>query len=510
MTARADPPPSREPLAPRDESGRDDAVRPGHGLSGKLLLLTILFVMLAEVLIFVPSVANMRLRWLSDKLAAAASASIVVEGFDDMDLPQPVQIETLMSTGTKAIVLRREGASRLIASGEVPPEVDLQYDLSGVSPVAAIADAFDTLLFGGNRMVRVFGPVGESETVIEIVMEERPLRNAMLLYARNVMVLSLVISLITAGLVFFAINTLLIRPIRRMTANMQAFAAAPDLPARIIAPSGKDDELGQAERHLAEMQQELQRTLKEQKNLADLGLAVSKINHDMRNILASAQLISDRLAGVDDPIVKRFAPKLLRTIDRAVGYSNEVLAYGRAREAEPKRRRLDLSRLVGDVRDLVAIDPQSEVDFVVDIPDGLEVEADSDQLFRVLHNLCRNAVEALTAMPADEALVRRITVSAMREGSVVTILVEDTGPGMPEAARANLFTAFKGAARSGGTGLGLAIARELVTAHGGTIQLRDHARPGTAFEITLPDQPVSLSDFMARKGTPAGDKQRLP
>ncbi|WP_099865731.1 sensor histidine kinase [Pararhizobium haloflavum] len=503
MTASTAPPAAGSATV----TGSHQGPRPGRGLSGKLLLLTVLFVMIAEVLIFVPSVANMRMRWLQDKLSTAASASLVIEGFDEMDLPEPVETETLMSTGTKAIVLRRDGASRLIASADMPTEVDGQYDLAAVGPAGAMIDAFDTLFFGGDRLIRVFGPVGESQMVIEVVMEERPLRDAMLVYARNVLFLSLIISFITAGLVFFAINRLMIRPIRRLTRSMEAFAEHPENPDRVIIPRGSDDELGEAEDHLAAMQRQLQRTLKQQKNLADLGLAVSKINHDMRNILASAHLMSDRLAGVDDPVVKRFAPKLLRTIDRAVAYSGEVLAYGRAREAEPKRRWVDLTRLVEDVRDLVMVEPQPDIAFVVDVEPGLEVEADSEQLFRVIHNLVRNAFEALRAMEGDSALVRRITLTARRSGSVVTILVDDTGPGMPAEARANLFTAFKGSARSGGTGLGLAIARELVTAHGGTLELVDKPDPGTAFRIVLPDQPVSMSAFRARKD-PGDDSGR--
>ena len=72
------------------------------GLSGKLLLLTAVFVMIAEVLIFVPSVANMRLMWLRDRLNTAAAASVVIEGLPDQELPRPVQEETLLATGTKA------------------------------------------------------------------------------------------------------------------------------------------------------------------------------------------------------------------------------------------------------------------------------------------------------------------------------------------------------------------------------------------------------------------------
>ncbi|WP_428429790.1 sensor histidine kinase [Pararhizobium sp.] len=469
-----------------------------RGLSGKLLFLTVIFVMLAEVLIFVPSVANMRIRWMEDRLNTAAAAGVVVDGLQDVQLSRPLQEETLMATGTKAIVLRRKDESRLIAAVDMPPEIDAQYDVAAMTPISAICDAFDTLLFGGDKIIRIYGPIGESDAIIEVVMADASLRKAMLVYSRNVFFLSLAISLFTAALIFLAINRLMIAPIRRMTTNMQEFAAEPSDPARVLEPASGRDELSIAGQHLSAMQQQLQKTLKQQKNLADLGLAVSKINHDMRNILASAQLISDRLADVDDPIVKRFAPTLLRTIDRAVGYTTEVLSYGRTTEPEPHRRFVELRPLVSDVGEMLAIDPNAGIEFQIQIPDGLQVDADSEQLFRVVHNICRNAVQALMNDHADSGAARLISVSAMRTGSVVSISVDDTGPGMPPKARENLFAAFRGSARSGGTGLGLAIARELVLAHGGTIALVEKPTPGTLFRIELPDRPVPLDAFRSK------------
>ena len=484
------------------EVGRSSAIatfdeRPRHSLSRKLLLLTVLFVMLAEVLIFVPSVANMRMRWLKDQLNKAAGTSVIIDGLQNIRLPEELQKEALMATGTKAIALRKGGTTRLIAATrDMPGEVSKSYDLAEMNPASAIVAAFDELLFGGRRAIRVYGPVGDSAMVLDMVLEDGPLRHAMLIYSRNVLILSLIISLITASLVFFAINRMMILPIRRMTDSMRAFSEAPQDASRIITPGAQNDEIGLAERHLAAMESELHRMLKEQKNLAELGLAVSKINHDMRNILSSAQLMSDRLAMVNDPVVKRLAPKLLRTIDRAVGYTREVMAYGRTREAEPRRRYLKLAALVEDVRDLLTAERDSGIEFIVDVPRELEVEADSEQLFRVIHNLASNAYQAMQADDRhDPALVRRITVSAERHGSVVTVVVDDTGPGVPAKARENLFAPFRGSARAGGTGLGLAIAREIVAAHGGTIELVDKGAPGTSFRITLPDQPVDLKRF---------------
>jgi signal transduction histidine kinase len=472
----------------------------GMSLSTRLLWLTILFVMIAEVLIFVPSMANTRIRWLEDRLNTAAAAAVVIDGVNEMELPQSIQDDALMATGTKAIVLHKDGASRMIASADMPPIVTHHYDLSAVTPLSALSDAFDTVLFGGDRVIRVEGLVADDPgMVIELVLEDAQLRHAMLIYGRNVFFLSVLISLITASLVFFSISRMLIRPVHRVTENMKAFSEDPENPNNIIVPSPAVDELTAAEGHLADMQTRLQQTLKEQRHLADLGLAVSKINHDMRNILTSAQLLSDRLAMIDDPMVKRFAPKLLRTIDRAVSYSSEVLAYGKAREAKPRRRFINFAALAREVTEIVADETEADISFVLDIEEGLEIEADSDQIFRVIYNLVRNAVQAFGSDPSDDpALVQRITLSARRIGSVVEIRVVDTGPGLPARARENLFQPFRGSVRSGGTGLGLAIARELVLAHGGSITLDETVAQGAAFRIELPDQAVPLDGFRAR------------
>lgn len=470
-----------------------------RGLSGRLLWLTVIFVMFAEVLIFVPSISVMRMTWLRDRLDTAAAAGIVIDGLQPAELPRAVQDDTLLATGTKVLALRKDGTSRLLAAIDVPPQVDDQYDLAAETALGSMHHALDTLLFGGGRVMRVFGPIGETDMIIELVMTDDALRKAMIGFSKLMFGISLLISVLTALFIYLAINRMMIGPIRRLTHGMQVFSERPEDPARIFRSGRAKGELAVAGRHLAAMQTELQRTLKQQKNLADLGLAVSKINHDMRNILASAQLMSDRLVDVDDPMVRSFAPKLLRTIDRAVGYTNEVLAYGQASEAAPRRRLLQLALLCQDVRDMLALDAEGGIEFIDQVAHDLEVDADSEQLFRVIHNLSRNAVQALIqADPPEDGGARRIQLSAQRVGSVVSIIIDDNGPGMPRKARENLFTAFRGAARSGGTGLGLAIARELVLAHGGTIALVEKPGPGTQFRIEIPDRAVPLENYRVR------------
>lgn len=469
-----------------------EPLRPKRRLSSKLLWLTVLFVMIAEVLIFVPSVANFRLTWLEQRLNTAAATGILVTQVNEA-LPRAIQDEVLMATGAKAIALRRAGRSQFLVLSEMPPAIDYEIDIGNRNPFSAIMGAFGTLFLGGDRNINVVGRIGDMDDRIQMVYPEAPLRAAMLIYARNVALISLVIALMTAALVFLAINRIMIRPILNVTRSMLAFGAAPQDKDAVITTSGRNDELGILENELAAMQTQLQSTLKSQKRLADLGLAVSKINHDMRNVLASAQLLSDRLVNVNEPSVQRFAPKLIRSIDRAVAYTSDVLAYGAAQEQKPNRRRCDLAAIVGDVEDLLGLAKDDDIAFSTAFEADLVVDCDPEYLFRVLMNLSRNAVQAMREDTTDNA-IKRLTISAARMGATTIISIEDTGPGLPEKARANLFSAFKGSVRSGGTGLGLAIAHELIDAHGGTLELRDDRTVGTHFEIRLPDQPVSLAE----------------
>jgi signal transduction histidine kinase len=403
------------------------------------------------------------------------------------DIPRDAQDDLLNAVGAIAIAIRTGQVSRLVASADMPGSVDEVIDLRTLDPFGGIGAAFNTLINGRTRVLRV---IGESETgaTLELLMTDRALRAAMLGYSINIVWLAAIVSIITGGLLYFSLIRLLVRPMRRLTANMVAFSAAPEDPTRIIRPSGRADEVGIAEEHLSAMQRDLQGTLREQRHLADLGLAVSKINHDLRNMLAAAQLFSDRLRNLPDPNVQRFAPKLIAALDRAIAYCTSTLAYGRAREPAPSRRLLALNRLVEEAADTLGLVSHATIQFENRVPAGLEVDADPDQLFRVIVNLGRNAVQALDG-GEGAAIVRRVTISAARAADAVTIKVADTGPGVPDKARAHLFRAFSGSARPGGTGLGLAIAAELVAAHGGTISLVEHGGPGAIFVIVIPDRP---------------------
>jgi signal transduction histidine kinase len=280
----------------------------------------------------------------------------------------------------------------------------------------------------------------------------------------------------------------------KLTWNIVRFSQRPEDPTRVIAPSSRRDEIGTAERELSAMQKELAETLSQKSRLAALGLAVSKISHDLRNMLSSAQLLSDRLITVKDPTVQRLVPKLIASLDRAIRLCARTLDFGQAHEMPPRRKRFPLAPLMVEIGDSLGL-PRQNIDWTVEVEEGMEVDADRDQLYRVLSNLCRNAVQALEG---DGEGSGEIMVSARREGAVATIEVADTGPGVPEKARAHLFEAFQSVSRKGGSGLGLAIAQELVQAHGGQIALIKNG-DGATFRVTIPDVVVELERARQRR-----------
>ena len=449
------------------------------------MLLTLVFVMLAEVLIFVPSMANFRNNWLRDRLAAARTAAFVLDVAPSEAIPESLVVMLLDNVGAKTIAMKIEGTRRLLAVSDMPVEVERQYDLRDGPNWSSVMESFDTLAHVEDRLVRVMGPAPMGGEFIEVVLNERPLRDAMLKFAINILLLSLLVSSVTGVLVYASLQWLIVRPVKRLAMSIAGFSQDAEDTTRIIKPSNRRDELGEAERELAKMQRALGQQLKEKEHLAALGLAVAKINHDLRNMLASAHLLSDRLGSVPDPTVQRIAPKLISALDRAVRFCQATLTFGRAQEQPPVPRVFSLDDTITELRDLLGLGDDDRITFIADIPVSMRLRADPEHLLRVLINLCRNALEAMRLGAAADAHAGTLTITARRLADTVEIDVADTGPGVPAQARAKLFKAFSTEARSGGTGLGLAIAADLMRAQGGRIVLIDTLK-GAAFRVILP------------------------
>jgi signal transduction histidine kinase len=467
------------------------------GLPTKLLTITILFVMLAEVLVFVPSIAGFRLNWLQARLGSARLASLAAETSPGGIVPAMVRRDLLNTAQVRAVAIKKNDMRRLVLPSDIPLVVNASFDLRGMkydgfwtqigSRIGLIGDALYVFVAPRDRTIVIYGNISDNEKkddFVEVVLQEAPLRAAMVQHGLNVLGLSIIISIIAAAAVYLTLIRVLVRPMMRITTNMVHFGDNPEDPSRIMVPGERRDEIGVAEKELASMQSQLNQLLHQRKRLAELGLAVSKINHDLRNMLASAQLISDRLGELPDPTVQRFAPKLIASLDRAINFCNDTLRFGRAEEAAPRRELFALATLVDEVADGLGL-PTKQVALQVDIPATLQVDADRDHLYRVMNNMTRNAAQAIESKGKSGR--GQIKVSATRDGRRTIIELADNGPGVPAKAKENLFKAFKGGARKGGSGLGLAISAELIRAHGGEISLVSDGG-GATFRIEIPDR----------------------
>src|SRR4029434_9300126 len=103
--------------------------------------------------------------------------------------------------------------------------------------------------------------------LIDVVMEEAPLKAAMIRYGLDILGLSILISIITAALVYLSLDALLVKPMTKLTWNIVRFSERPEDPSRVISPSSRRDEIGTAERELSAMQKELADTLTQKTRL---------------------------------------------------------------------------------------------------------------------------------------------------------------------------------------------------------------------------------------------------
>jgi len=450
----------------------------GRGLSARLLILTIAFIMLSEVLIYVPSIARFRRDWLEEKLNVGHLAILALETTPDYMIDPQLELKLLEHAGAHLVALHTADGKNLMLRGVVAPLViDANTDLADRGFIYLATEAFKTLLQRANRVLRVEGRAARApDTVVDIVLDEWPLRQAMIAYSWRVLGFSIALSLTTAALIFAALQWLMILPMRRLTQSMVRFRADPEVRDADRAIITRRDEIGLAARELDAMQSKVLQALRQRARLAALGTAVGKINHDLRGVLTTARLIADRLAESGGPEAQKAAPALVRSLDRAVDLCADILNF--TREAPPPvLARIALAELHAEIGEGLASHLSDGRLWRNECPDGFVLTADREKLYRVIHNLAVNAYQ----MGA-----RSVRLEAVHDKERILLRVADDGPGLPPKALENLFVPFKGSARAGGTGLGLAIGRELMRAQGGDLSLAQSDARGSVFLLELP------------------------
>ena len=478
------------PSSPADPADGLAPSRSGIGgivdsLAGQLLMVTLGLIALGVVLFYFPAAAGFRMQWMSDRAEAAHLAALAADVAPGGALGEDEVRALLMGADAVAVSRVRNGMNELVLySGPIEGGL-VESDLRSAGWMTHIRDTVDVLFAPPGRLLRIRAePMGAPGETIDVIVHETPLRAALHAFSRRLLVYSALGALVAGTVIYAALFFLFVQPMRRLAAAMTRFREAPDDPARIVTPSGERNEIGQAEAELALMQAEIRQALHQRERLAALGGALAKVNHDLRNVLASAQLVSDRLAMDADDRVRGMGERLVRSVDRGIRLCEATLQYGRAEEGPPQRAPVPARALLDEVVADAGLDAADTV-WVNGLDTALVLDADPDQAHRIFLNLCRNAVQAMR----DGEATRRLEVSLQRDGrdgGLAEIRVGDTGPGLPSKARDRLFQPFAGSTRRDGTGLGLSIARELARGHGGDVVLVETGPSGTVFAVRLP------------------------
>lgn len=452
-----------------------------RSLSVQLLALTMMFAALVALIIYIPSLGQFWKNYLNQRLVAAQIAALALEETPGQEVSPELEEELLTSAEIQAVIVLREDSRQLILRSNLPRGLAEVYDLREMGGLDLIRGAFETLDRGGLGSIQIQGsPINTRHQSVQVVLDEGPLYRELSQFSGDFLLISLAVAFFAALLIYLAILIFLVRPTTRIVENLIGFSKNPEAAKTTLNPSARKDEIGRLEYEINQMQTVVRKALRQKARLANLGLAVSKINHDLKNILSTARMSWEMLEskpskGGQDRVMRRF----LRSVDRAVALGERTLKYGKAEEPPPVKAEFALKELVKGVEETFREAGAKDLKWKLDISKGLKVYADREQIFRVLFNLARNAQEALMNKGT-------LSISAKPAKGLVEVLFHDGGPGIPEAARKTLFVPFAGSTKGGGSGLGLVIAKELVEANGGELSLKETGAKGTTFRFTLP------------------------
>jgi signal transduction histidine kinase len=455
---------------------------PTFGLSWRILGLVVAGVMISELLLCLPSIARFRMVYLDQLIESGTLAALALDATPDNMVTEEVKRALLNNARVDAVVLVEPNKPKR-ALLNIAPRPDMPtFNLKERGALGLIWDALATMTRDGPNYMRVGGEsMRLPHAMVWIVVDELPMRIAMYDYTVRMVLVSVAVAAFTAGLLYLALRWLVIRPLQKLSADMVTFRNAPEEPGAERPAAGRDDEIGVVAREFENLQRELRASLRQKSRLAEVGAASNKINHDLRNMLSTARLLSDRLARSDDQHTRKFAPMILNTIDRATRLASEAIEYVGVRPT-PHPSSFELADLVAEVG--VALQEQGEDqnpnalrNWRNMVAHDLHVRADRDLLYRVFVNLGRNAFDAGAST---------VTVRAESRDAALAVDVTDNGQGVPPEIALQLFRPFTKGARAGGAGLGLAIARDLVRAHGGEIAMAETGAAGTTFRFTLP------------------------
>jgi signal transduction histidine kinase len=454
------------------------------GLRGRLLFLAAGFVLLGVLLIY-PMLASLyRDNWLQQRAQAAQIASLAVAAAPTGEVSEDLSRELLAQAQVVSVAALSEDSREMILAPAVKIDGPLvPIDLRTNQGWGAVPATFAHLFAPPGRFLQIkLTPLMTHDKEMEVIVPEAPLRAGLIGFSRTLLLSGLAISAIVGALIYFAIYGLVVRPMQGLTDSVIRFSEHPDATEISFTPGGSE-EMQRASQALAAMQRAVSAAFRQRKRLAELGEAVAKINHDLRNSLAAAQIVSESLAQSEDPRVKKALPRLERAIQRAVSLAQSTLNYSRAQPTAPDIHEVEVIPVIEEAA-AEGLAGAPEIEWVLQGPQKLSALADPEHIHRIIANLVRNAVRAIAEQ--TRTTPGRVTVSVSKDGDNAVIQVADNGPGIPAKVKDRLFQPFQASGSSGGAGLGLAIARELARGMKGELELSSTCPEGSAFTLRIP------------------------
>ena len=455
-----------------------------HSIRIQLLaFITAVLLIFLVILNIYPITSSRDLIFEEKRSALAGQASVVVSSLSGLDRLAPESVREVLQ------LLDLSGYSRTVVAGA---DGTVLYD--DTAPSGGATDNADILaslegkcVFRSHFADRAFSssyamPVtSRGATIGAVYLCEEDTERAAVISDIQSRLLRFSAAIGAVALLFAALfSTVLLRRMRELVRSIRIVAGG-DYSHR-LATRGRDEitELGD---EFNQLTARLEDTEKQRRRF------VSDASHELKTPLASIRLLSDSIVqneGMDPATVREFAADIGHEAKRLQRTTEDLLDLSRMDDGigfvpEPA----DVSRAAEDA--LVLLRPLAQergVRLSAHLEDGCVVMGSPDEIFKIIFNLTENAIKYNVPDGSVELTVRGI-------GEVVEIEVADTGIGIPEEDRPNIFDRFyrvdKARSRAtGGNGLGLSIVHDAVQAHGGSIAVGQNRPQGTVFIVTLP------------------------
>ena len=366
--------------------------------------------------------------------------------------------------------------------------ISVKYNLKNAAWWSRVPEAMSIVFGDGNSVIRIMGYENDAVPRVDVFIKKDFLQDRIGGMFTNAALIGFAMFIVTHFAVWFTVRAYIGASLSAMLASLYATPANSPLMDKKNSPLVKK---------LNENHSALEVHIYEQARLASLGAAAGRLAHDIRNLLASLLLISERFVAMEGEAESKLGKRMQASVNRALALCDWASRYTSAKRDQIVVSELSLAPLVDEVLSFVALhDPRSRVELINGVSTDFTVLAERTLLFRILFNIGLNAVQAMQRQQ-DRGFLR---ITARLVDKNVEIDLIDGGPGLDASDALSSIEPHNNQPK--GTGLGMTIAADLARWHGGELELVRSDSFGTCFRLNLPlmarqrEDSIELADFV--------------